>query len=56
MEEIEKYLNKTFGAIDEPTTEIKTEITDADLDEAINEYHKLASAAIEQLTKKKKDK
>jgi hypothetical protein len=54
IDEIQKYLQKTFGTVEEPTIEIKTEITDGDLEKAINEYHKLASAAIEKLTKKKK--
>jgi hypothetical protein len=53
MEEIEKYLNKNFGTVEEPSTEIKTEITDADLNKATKDYLDLASATIEKLTKKK---
>ena len=54
MEDIEKYLNGSFGTIEEPSTEIKTEITDADLDKATKEYLEMASATIEKVTKKKK--
>ena len=54
MEDIEKYLNGSFGTIEEPSTEIKTEITDADLDKATKEYLEMASATIEKLTKKEK--
>ena len=54
MENIEKYLNRSFGTIEEPSTEIKTEITEADLDKATKEYLEMASATIEKVTKKKK--
>jgi hypothetical protein len=54
MEEIEKYLNKDFETIVEPSTKIRTEITEADFDKATKEYLELASATIEKLTKKKK--
>lgn len=38
IDDIEKYLNKSFGKADEPMREIKTEITDEDLDKSIKEY------------------
>jgi hypothetical protein len=56
LDEIEKYLNNNFGTIEESTTKIKTEITDANLDKATKEYLKLASTTIDKLTKKKKVK
>ncbi|UXE67247.1 MAG: hypothetical protein KA713_01180 [Chryseotalea sp. WA131a] len=54
MEEIEKYLNKNFGNVDESTTEIKTEITDADLDKSTKDYLAMADEIITKLTTKKK--
>lgn len=53
MEEIGKYLNKNFGAIEEPTKGITTEITNSDLDMATAEYQKLAEEAFGKLTRKK---
>ncbi|HYF68684.1 MAG TPA: hypothetical protein VD884_11135 [Ohtaekwangia sp.] len=52
MDEIEKYLNKNFGTIDEPLKEINTQITEADLERATTEYHKLAQEALSNLAKK----
>ena|SRR5688572_30534548 len=54
-EEIEKYLNKNYGTIEEPTKNINTKITDADLDAAAKEYHELAQEVLNKMTKKKKD-
>jgi hypothetical protein len=56
MEEIEKYLNKNYGTIEDSTKGIDTEITDADLDRATSEYHKLAQVELNKIIKKKKDK
>ena len=56
MEEIEKYLNKTFGTIEEPPKIIETEITMGDWDRATMAYHKLAQELFTKLTKKKRDK
>jgi hypothetical protein len=56
MEEIEKYLNKNYGTIEESTKEIDTEITNADLVRATTEYHKLAQVELNKIIKKKKDK
>ena len=56
MEEIEKYLNKTFGKIEEPTKAIETEITMGDWDRATMAYHKLDQELFTKLTKKKRDK
>jgi len=56
MEEIEKYLNKTYGTIDNSLKGISTEITDIDLDRATVEYHKLAQAELNKVIKDKKDK
>jgi len=56
MDDIEKYLNKNFGTADEPTTEMKTEITDADLDKSAKDYLTMADEIIKKLTTKKKKK
>ena len=53
MENIERYLVKNFGAIEEPLREIMTEITDADLDKATKEYLELASTTLATVIKKK---
>jgi len=54
MEEIEKYLNKNYGTIEDSTKRIDTEITDADLDRATAEHHKLAQVEFNKIIKKKK--
>jgi hypothetical protein len=54
MDDIENYLNTNFGAAYEPTTEIQTEIADADLNKSTNEYLTVADEIIKKLTTKKK--
>jgi hypothetical protein len=55
IEEIAKYLNTNFGISEEPTTEIETEITDADFDKATKEYLKSSSATLEKFVKRQKE-
>ncbi len=56
MDEIEKYLNKNYGTIEDSTNGIDTEITDVDLDRAAAEYHKLAQVELNKIINKKKKK
>ena len=56
MDEILKYLNKTYGTVEKQMTKIGTEITDSDFDKATREYHKWFSDMENQTTTKKKVK
>ena len=54
MDEIQKYLDKTFGTVDSQPTDIKTEFTEKDFHRSTKEYHKMASGIKKKLTTKKK--
>jgi len=56
MEEIETYLNKNYGTIEDSTKGIDTEITNSDLDRATAGYHKLSQVEFNKIIKKKRDK
>jgi hypothetical protein len=54
LEEIEKYLDKTYGTGANQMTETATEFTETDFDKSTKEYLDMASEIIKKLTTKKK--